>query len=294
MPWRSSIVLTIVLINIIHVEPTSADTANNEIDFRISKGTAATAHQFPYQVSLRKNNDTHICGGTIVAAQLVVTAGHCLFDPITLELIPADKLSVLAGVIDRTDVNNPEAMVMPVERLLVHPKFSKAHFNDYGLLYLSKPLFVNASVKSIAPIQASFQRPAVGTHCNVSGWGETESEPMSKTLRYAQVSIVASDVCATWFNVTKLDKTIICAQGDDNRNVGHGDSGGPLVCNGLLTGVTMTIIKDQKLNGPTMYASIAEAYDWIKNRGSSPFRDGLQQQLLWELALVLGLILWNV
>ena len=41
-------------------------------------GQAAAAHSWPWQVSLRVNGG-HICGGTLIDAEHVVTAAHCVF-----------------------------------------------------------------------------------------------------------------------------------------------------------------------------------------------------------------------
>lgn len=46
---------------------------------RIVGGSDATPGQFPYQVSLRMD-DAHICGGSIIAADWVLTAAHCVVE----------------------------------------------------------------------------------------------------------------------------------------------------------------------------------------------------------------------
>lgn len=44
---------------------------------RIVGGNEAVPGQFPYQISLRKD-DAHICGGSIITADWILTAAHCV------------------------------------------------------------------------------------------------------------------------------------------------------------------------------------------------------------------------
>ena len=49
---------------------------------RIVGGRDAESGEFPWQISLRSKSSTgssrHICGGSILSANTVVTAGHCV------------------------------------------------------------------------------------------------------------------------------------------------------------------------------------------------------------------------
>lgn len=44
---------------------------------RVVNGDNASPHSWPWQVSLRVNNG-HICGGSLINNQWVVTAAHCV------------------------------------------------------------------------------------------------------------------------------------------------------------------------------------------------------------------------
>lgn len=44
---------------------------------RIVGGEDAASNQFPYQVSLRLNH-SHICGGSIITPNYILTASHCI------------------------------------------------------------------------------------------------------------------------------------------------------------------------------------------------------------------------
>lgn len=44
---------------------------------RIVGGVDATLGQFPHQISLRQSG-SHICGGSIISRDFILTAGHCV------------------------------------------------------------------------------------------------------------------------------------------------------------------------------------------------------------------------
>lgn len=48
-----------------------------QLDGRIVGGADAQDGQFPHQVSLRQLS-SHICGGSIIAPQIILTAAHCV------------------------------------------------------------------------------------------------------------------------------------------------------------------------------------------------------------------------
>merc|ERR1711910_51276 len=52
-------------------------TAVGYADGRIIGGEEAPAHEFPWQISLR-NLGSHICGGSIINKNQVITAAHCV------------------------------------------------------------------------------------------------------------------------------------------------------------------------------------------------------------------------
>lgn len=58
---------------------------------RFLVGTDVKEGEWPWQVSLRVNG-THVCGGSLIAPQWVLTAGHCIFRPSTsFKYSPEDR-----------------------------------------------------------------------------------------------------------------------------------------------------------------------------------------------------------
>ncbi|XP_063918103.1 venom prothrombin activator hopsarin-D-like [Zophobas morio] len=51
---------------------------HDEVKFRIVGGVEGNKEKFPYVVSLRGENNNHLCGGTLIKNEYVITAAHCV------------------------------------------------------------------------------------------------------------------------------------------------------------------------------------------------------------------------
>src|SRR5450631_2144407 len=69
-------------------------------------GTAATPGTFPslaFVLLDEGNGLVQICTGTVVAPNVVMTAAHCVVDPMSGVLNPAAKYAVVTGTVDWTN-----------------------------------------------------------------------------------------------------------------------------------------------------------------------------------------------
>ena len=127
---------------------------------RIINGTMAEADRYNYFVSLQDDLE-HWCGGSLIAADVVLTAAHCS--------------DLTSAVITRHDLGDlSDGTVIPFEESLPHPNFdSFTADNDFMLLFLRDP----------APQDAAFVKlnsdpnvPAAGGYVTVMGHGDTKSD----------------------------------------------------------------------------------------------------------------------
>merc|ERR1712179_341152 len=100
-------------------------------DGRIIGGEEAPAHEFPWQISLR-NLGSHICGGSIINKNQVITAAHCVEGALPI------LDSVVAGAHHR--ILEGGHQTRRVAKMEHHASWNTPPFNnDVALITVSEP-----------------------------------------------------------------------------------------------------------------------------------------------------------
>ncbi|XP_029649250.1 chymotrypsin B-like [Octopus sinensis] len=223
----------------------------------IVAGQKANNCEFPSIVSLQiqKNGKTFLCGGSIMDANHVITAAHCVASGVT-------RIIVFYGA-----TSARQAKFTYATKINAHPGFyttSRALHNDVAILKLGKPILMSTCVKAI-PL-ASTHTDFAGKTCITAGWGKTSwtSQPTTY-LRKVSLPIMSYKECHAQWNY--IGHEHICA-GDwipGGASPCQGDSGGPLYCmsNGhyVLAGLVSFGLKCEY--GPAMYTSVSYFRTWI-------------------------------
>jgi secreted trypsin-like serine protease len=192
-------------------------------------GTTTTTTAYPFMMQITDASQNQFCGGTLVAANKVVTAAHCMAGEST------SSIRVVGG---RTYLNGTNGTVSKVSKIWINPDYTDAtNGDDVAVLTLSTSMsYTPASY--VASTDTGVY--ATGATARIIGWGTTsENGSSSNQLRTATVPIVSNTSCASSYGSEFVASDMVCA-GYTSGGVDtcQGDSGGPLLIGGVLAGIT--------------------------------------------------------
>jgi secreted trypsin-like serine protease len=192
-------------------------------------GTTTTTTAYPFMMQITDASQNQFCGGTLVAANKVVTAAHSMVGETT------SSVRVVGG---RTYLNGTNGTVSKVSKIWINPDYTDAtNGDDVAVLTLSTSMsYTPASY--VASTDTGVY--ATGATARIIGWGTTsESGSSSNQLRTATVPIVSNSSCAGSYGSDFVASDMVCAgYTNGGTDTCQGDSGGPLLIGGVLAGIT--------------------------------------------------------
>jgi hypothetical protein len=231
-------------------------------------GQAAAPGTFPWMAYIldRRGDELGQCSGTVVAPNLVLTAGHCAENMQTGVVNEASGYRVATGNVDWA-APEAEKQVSDVVRVIPCPCFDRhTDVGDVALLQLVTP-----TTAPVVPLAAS---PSGGTGALFAGWGVTydgQKTPV-EGLRWARTVVQAPSSCerqASQFSPASED----CVLDPPGRLTGacNGDSGGPLLvaepsaAGGLAQiGVASHVYGKCATVSPSVFTSVDAISAWVR------------------------------
>jgi secreted trypsin-like serine protease len=231
-------------------------------------GQPADPGTFPWMAYVLdvRGNEVGQCSGTVVAPNLVLTAGHCAEDMQTGVVNEASGYRVLTGNVDAA-APEAEKQTSGVTRVIVCPCHDRnTAVGDVALLQLSTP--------TTAPAVTLASRPDSGTEALLAGWGDTypNQGTLVEQLRWAPTSVQSPGSCereAPPFSPASE----ICTIDPPARQTGvcHGDSGGPLLVaspsapGGMVQiGVASHVYGECATTRPSVFTRVDAISGWVR------------------------------
>jgi trypsin len=242
-----------------HQPVCTEDTQQKDEDQRVvGGGEVYPRDRYPYMVSLVKYG-VSVCGGSLVAPNVVLTAAHC-------------RGHIEEAHVGRYDITPmPKREVYEVFKVLevVHPYYQTRTSTDYDFMLLK----LNGS-SSRVPIQIgnlTDAQLASARHLSVAGWGTTSfGGPRSHVLLEAVVDWVPHVNCTWAYGASQVTDSMLCAS-RMGVDACQGDSGGPLILKGanpasdLLVGVVSWGWGCACPDYPGVYSDVRRATSWLSS-----------------------------
>ncbi|KAJ8256526.1 hypothetical protein COCON_G00186780 [Conger conger] len=246
------------------------DCGNQQSTARIIGGMAAQGGDWPWQASLHYLG-AHVCGGSLVAPDFVVTAAHC-FPRSSPSGSDASIWKVYLGNFTQDNLPTPYY----VESIILNENYdSKTNDQDIALLKLTEPVAFSSTIQPVC-LPAFNQRFSIRDKCWTTGYGRTEErvEEGSRTLMEVKVDLIDTGVCnSSRVYDGNLSKNMLCAGNleEGGRDSCQGDSGGPLVCEAedrrwYLVGVTSWGSGCGQSMRPGVYSNVRSLLPWVYSR----------------------------
>jgi len=209
------------------------------------------------------------CTGTLIAPDVVLTAGHCssvdagvIGTPITW---PAPLIDVRVG-----SHHDGDGERVPVSRVTAHENYLATSGYDISLPHLSRNS-TKAPVKVSGTSETGIWSP--GTLETIVGWGVTEEGgDAPDVLQEAQVPVTTDAYCAAAYDDFDA-RTMVCAGFPEGGvDTCQGDSGGPF---GRLAGGTLRVVGTTSFgegcarpNRQGVYGRVGDTTlrEWIRTR----------------------------
>lgn len=207
---------------------------------RIIDGQAIPITDAPWQVALLVSGSEptysrQFCGGSIIGAEWILTAAHCVVPTGPLRTTEPQRLTILSGTAQLSQSATGPGLQSAVRDIIAHPEYNSATLeNDVALVRLQTPLVTSSTQQAIA-IPDFSDWPLEGDAGLASGWGltigdDTRSRPTH--LQGVTLDVLASpgvDECGEIWSISFYPEVMLCAGiPNEAASTCNGDSGGPL------------------------------------------------------------------
>lgn len=251
MTILSIILLIIALSTTAHATNLRGLSSGNK---RIFNGnTVEDLDRYPYFAMLDGFPD--LCGGALIAPDMIVTAAHCR----------DVSNSVIIGRSNKVDYEGDSSETLTVSSQTFFPLYpNPSNANQYDLMLVQLD-----GVSTKPTLKVGYSTPSLTDRLTTVGFGMLNPGRLvfSSTLQEAELDYIANDHCqALHVQDIEITDDLLCAHREGTSTC-YGDGGGPLIQKGATPAddvLVGTVSQDScDYYAPGIYSNVAFYYDWI-------------------------------
>ena len=249
---------------------------------------------YVWQVSLQEAG-SHICGGSVIDGQWILTAAHCV-----VQELPGDKIADLCSPENLAYLRENFQVVIGVNalseiapdnrfdvvRCIHHEGYSDVRLgHDIAVIELAHPLpDAQAYIIPLLTEELAHDLEVANTSATVTGWGLTvpnNGQTRPDRLHFVEVPLVTNATCKAVYDTFQdgwaIQPGMVCAGlPEGGKDSCQGDSGGPMVIpdgvggyfqNGIVSGGVSCALPGV----PGIYTRVATYIDWLEQRTGVDF-----------------------
>nr|AYV99639.1 venom polypeptide [Dolopus genitalis] len=259
-----------VVLSLIFISSVFAKVHNLLPEGRIAGGYEAKPKSAPFIVSiqLKSNNGfIHYCGGSIIDANWILTAAHCLYEKNTR------NMKIEAGRHNLKDQEST-AQQRTIDSFVIHKLYTGGVAPyDIALIYTNQAFIWTDAVKP-AMLPSADKIPS--GNVAIYGWGSTSKMTGAQfpdVLQTAVVKVLAQQECKKLLgngNANLHDTNMCTASPPEGVGVCSSDSGGPLVSgkDEVIGVVSWGEVPCGKPYSPSVYVRVSAFVNWISEKKS--------------------------
>ncbi|XP_054157689.1 trypsin-1-like [Oppia nitens] len=251
---------------------------NSTTNGMIVGGREAGKGEFPWMVSVQykqsHNSYKHMCGGSVINKNWVLTAAHCLIDEFFRQPFREDSVQIVAGAHD-INIWETGMSIHSVHSMVINEYNKNYPFDDIALIRVNEEFKYSEShwmVNSICLPDEHYNVHTIADAVAI-GWGQTSTvghdSPILLAVDLPIVSSDKQDRCAYKYGFKHFRDSVFCAGAQHGKDTCHGDSGGPLIQivnnRSIVVGITSfgSSIGCGAKGIPGVYTDVSKYLNWI-------------------------------